>query len=229
MRLSEENITGSRTARGSSVKIILGMVLTAALLAGCSTQQASSTSDWGSDDYVQVCQDPETGVRVDDSKCDENTNNGNGNGGSSSSPFMWYFFSAMLLNQNRMNMPSIGSPLSGGYNYNQYSNLSNKGSYYRGVPSGGGTFSRNTATKAPVFDNSKMLKVPGDFRPPTAAPAPAPSAATPADKVTTAPAPKVTTAPVPKSTPAPAPKVPAAPKAPAYKAPAAPKAPTKSK
>lgn len=188
-------IFGNRTSisaklSGRKTALLAATIGAAILLSACSsTQPASSVSGFGNNDYVQVCQDPATGMRVDDNRCDDNMRGGSG---SSSSPYMWYFFSTMMMNQNHMMMPRVGSMLSGGYNYNQYSQLSNTGSYYRGVPSNGGSFSRQNVTSAPVFDNSKMLKVPGDFRPPTAAPvAPAPAAG----NTSTNPLPKVAPAP----------------------------------
>lgn len=206
MKLVQQPSSFAGLSRSAVAKAVAGTVLAAVLLSACSspnTSPASATSDFGDDDYVQVCQDPTTGVRVSDDKCQPNNGGHSSNGGFNSS-YLWYFYAMHMLNQNRGTIPGVGSILSGGYNQSQYSQLSNNGSYYRGAPVNGGAFSKNSVNATPKFDNSKMLPVPGDFQPPTAGgvKASSPAATTPTlPKITSAPAaPKPTTVQPPKVT-----------------------------
>jgi hypothetical protein len=211
MKLIQQKSPVSGRSWSNVAKLVAGTALSAILLSACSspdTSSASATSDFGEDDYVQVCQDPATGVRVSDDKCQDN-NGGTSESGGFNSSYLWYFYGMHLLNQNRGSIPGVGSVLSGGYNQSQYNKLSKNGSYYRGAPVNGGSFGKNSVKNAPKFDNSKMLPVPGDFQPPTAPAAPktttAPSVTTPST------APKVVTPPK-VTAPKPAAPKPAAPK-----------------
>ena len=123
--------------KGNRTLAVIGMCLIALL--GIGTLSACGSND--DNQYSQVCQDKNTGQRVDDNRCNERRDS-----------YGWYYFPPYYGM-----VPGIGSRLSGGsYSYPSGSPLRTR------IPSSG-----FTTPKRPTFDNSKMKPVPPNFKPPT--------------------------------------------------------------
>lgn len=128
----------------ASLAIGLTGLLSIGSLVGCASPDTQNVS--ASEQYSQVCQDKETNIRVEDSKC---------NDGDSRSSWSYLPASTYII-------PAVGMLLVG-------ASLNAPRSYRKSIPSSGYDYKNN---KNPVFDNSKFLPVPGDFDPSTKPTAP---------------------------------------------------------
>lgn len=156
----------SPSSRRSVTHVTTAIAVTAGLaaaLTGCSSTDPDSAEANGTDtktDYVQVCQDKNTGQRTEDEKCEDGEHDHTNHAGAS--PFLWYYLG--MMNHSNSYVPAVGSRLSGGTTDRPGSGLSNRaaregGNYYSSATRFNGTgrdfssgkqFSSNTgAEKAP--------------------------------------------------------------------------------
>ena len=143
---------------------LVGLISASALVACGSSDGVQQASD-----YTEICQDRDTGERVDDSHCNDHDHYPHSS---------WYYLPPSVYF-----IPSVGTRIGGG----SYDRPASSYPLRRNVPSSGYSVPR------PSFDNSKMKPVPGDFQPPTApATAPASVPTQQATAPTKAPAPAVT-------------------------------------
>lgn len=105
---------------------IAGAAVLAAGLSAC-----GPSNDGASDQYLQVCQDKNTGNRVDDDKCDDVDENG---GSSGSSAFLWFW-----LMRNSSSVPAVGQNLNS-YEGSKFTSKPANGEIYKGVSPKGGSF-----------------------------------------------------------------------------------------
>lgn len=92
-----------RKIASTAVTVSLTSML-AVSLAGCSSDDGQKLDA----DYAQVCQDKETGQRVEDDKC-EQPSRGHSAGGSG---FMWYYLG--MMSNSHSTVPAVGSRVVGG-------------------------------------------------------------------------------------------------------------------
>lgn len=145
-----------------------------------SNSRSNFSSARGKQEYVQVCYDQETGLRVDNLEClgvdeEENESSGGSYGGSggtyvsgssshkSTSKSRWYWIAAKA---NKTTVPKVGEKVNGGY-----TSRPSDGIIYRNVPSQGGTFgdsfressSSYTVEKSQTTGTNKTNKRGGGF------------------------------------------------------------------
>lgn len=106
---------------------IAGAAVLAAGLSACGTPD-----DVANDQYLQVCQDVETGERVEDDRCDDVDDNSNS---SASNAFLWYW----LLRNSSSPVPAVGQNLTS-YQGSKFTSKPTNGEIYKGVSPQGGSF-----------------------------------------------------------------------------------------
>lgn len=148
-----------QTQQGFGVGKWVAIIGAGALLVGGgifaynSLHQEEEAFNADGEEFAQVCQDTNTGLRVDDSECEKagvaadaspSTGSSSGSGGSGSgsgthhnsgnhNAFLWYYLGRSSAGTS--NVPSIGSSLKGGTTSRPHS-----GTVYSGVPRQGGGF-----------------------------------------------------------------------------------------
>ena len=138
-------------------KVLIAVIIVALVLAGILTFYAlmrnrrTEENTIQSEEYAQVCQDSNSGLRVDDSYCEaagsEADFAGDGSVASASaspsssshtthrSSYHWYYVGGYGSSSSNRTVPSVGSRVEGG----SYSKPSN-GTVYSGVPTSGGSY-----------------------------------------------------------------------------------------
>lgn len=137
-------ITDYRTYTRKSVAVFSMAALAMALtLTGC-----SEDTSVGDDEYAQVCQNKNTGERVDDNECEHPSHSGTSN------PFLWYYLGTQMSGGNGTNssIPAVGSKLTGGT-----TSKPSNATMYKGIPAKGGSFyeSYTNAKSSETVKNGK--------------------------------------------------------------------------
>jgi hypothetical protein len=138
------------TVRQKALVVALSGLLSIGTLTACSNQPEQAREN---DQYTEVCQNIDTGERVDDSQC--------------MAPAGTYHSGWYYLPPSVYVIPAVGTILNSGSRHTPPSHYGVR----RKVGPQGFTIP-GPPQKRPSFDNSTMKPVPGDFQPPTAAPVP---------------------------------------------------------
>ena len=167
----------SPPARGTGKKA-LAVFGAGALLAGGgifaynSLHQSEEAFSADGEEYAQVCQDSNTGLRVEDEQCEKaekeagNTSSDSGSGSSgdgnsgtthhsgTTNAFLWYYLGRRSAGTT--SIPAVGSSLSGGS-----TTRPNSGTVYSGLSRSGGGFesSYKSAKKTSTYSSGKVTEL----------------------------------------------------------------------